>query len=89
MYDRDKLISSIMKAVNKTDINLQDINDIISELEISWMKNKKGVTSKRIWKDIIEKFKDISKVAAIRYASVYLSFKNEDNFIEFIKDKMI
>jgi len=48
MYDRDKLISSIMKAVNKTDINLQDINDIISELEISWMKNKKGVTSKRI-----------------------------------------
>jgi len=40
MYDRDKLVGSIIKAVNKTDISLQDINDIISELELSWMKNK-------------------------------------------------
>ena len=89
MYDRDKLVGSIIKAVNKTDISLQDINDIISELELSWMKNKNWVTSKRIWKDIIEKLKDINKVAAIRYASVYHSFKNENDFIEFIKDKMI
>jgi len=85
IYDRDKLINSIQKAINKTNVSIQDINDIVSDLEIDWMKNKNWVTSKRIWKDIIEKFKNINKVAAIRYASVYHSFKDEDDFIEFIQ----
>lgn len=88
LYDKDKLINSIEKAVNKTDIDLQKINDMLSELELSWMKNKNWVTSKRIWKDVMEELKSINKVAAIRYASVYHSFKDEDDFINFI-DKEI
>jgi len=88
LYDKDKLINSIEKAVNKTDIDLQKINDMLSELELSWMKNKNWVTSKRIWKDVMEELKSINKVAAIRYSSVYYSFKDEDDFIKFI-DKEI
>lgn len=88
LYDKDKLINSIEKAVNKTDIDLQKINNILSELELVWMKNKNWVTSKRIWKDVIEKLKDINKVSAIRYASVYYSFKDEDDFIKFIQNEI-
>lgn len=88
LYDRDKLIKSIIKAANKTDFSLKEINNIVSELELSWMKNKNGITSKRIWKDIIEELKNINKVAAIRYASVYLSFKDEKDFIKFIQDEI-
>ena len=88
LYDRDKLMDSIMKAINKTDVSIQEINAMVSELELSWMKNKNWITSKRIWKDIIDKLKHINKVSAIRYASVYYSFSDEEDFIEFIKNNM-
>jgi len=86
LYDRNKLEKSIIKAINKTNIDIWQIEDMISNLEFEWMKNKKWVSSKRIWKDVINKLKNLSYVAMIRYASVYYWFQNKDDFVEFIKN---
>lgn len=88
LYDRDKLIKSILKAIKKTDVNYQDIHRIVSDLELTRMTNKIWVSSKRIWKDVMESLKNISKVAAIRYASVYLWFEQADDFVEFINTEI-
>jgi len=85
-YDRDKLEKSILKSINKTDIDIIQIEKILSDLEFEWMKNKKWVTTKRIWKDVIEKLKNLSFVATIRYASVYYWFQNKEDFKNFINE---
>lgn len=84
LYDRNKLITSIMKSLNKTDISLNKINEMVSNLETWWLKNKNWITTKRIGKEIMNSLKEINKVAAIRYASVYLSFKDKKDFLDFI-----
>ena len=83
-YDRDKLEKSILKAVNKIDINVETIENMLTELESDWIKNKKWVTSKRIWKDVLEKLEKLNDVAAIRYASVYYWFKSKEDFLDYI-----
>jgi len=83
-YDREKLENSLLKAIIKTDIDVKKLDEIVTELELKWMKNKNWVSSKKIWKDILEKLEQLDKVAAIRYASVYYKFKSKDDFIRYI-----
>ncbi len=85
MYDRNKLNSSIIKAFNKRNIDMEKIENMINELENEWASNKTWITSKRIWKDILNKLKYIDEVAYVRFASVYHNFENIKNFMEFIK----
>jgi transcriptional repressor NrdR len=85
MYDRNKLNSSIIKAFNKRNIDMDKIETMINELENEWASNKTWITSKRIWKDILNKLKYIDEVAYVRFASVYHNFESIKNFMEFIK----
>ena len=72
-YDREKLEDSIIKATNKRNISLEQIGSIIDRLENIWSVHDK-ITSKQIWKDVLEELKRLDKVAYIRFASVHLNF---------------
>ncbi|MCT4617727.1 MAG: transcriptional regulator NrdR [Candidatus Gracilibacteria bacterium] len=86
LYDREKVKKSIYLTCNKRDIDPEIIDTMISDLESQWGGNKKGVTSKRIGKDILCELKKIDKVAFIRYASVYHNFETPEDFVEFINE---
>ncbi len=87
-YDYEKLENSILKAINKTSLNIEQLENMLTELESEWIKNKKWVTSKRIWKDILKKLEQLNEVAAIRYASVYYNFTSKDDFINYISNNL-
>jgi transcriptional regulator NrdR family protein len=65
-------------------LDVEQIENMLVELEAEWVKNKKWVTSKRIWKDVLDKLEKLNQVAAIRYASVYYGFKNKEDFFNYI-----
>ena len=77
-----------MKAFNKRSIDYAMIEQIINDLENEWASNKKGITSKRIGKDILNKIKYIDEVAYIRFASVYNNFENTKQFLDFVKNEL-
>lgn len=85
-YDKDKLEDSILKAVNKRNISINSINDLIRKMEFKWW-NRNEITSKEIWKDVLDALYSLDEVAYIRYASVHLNFENASDFIEFINKK--
>jgi transcriptional repressor NrdR len=60
---------------------------MISDLENLWASNKSGVTSKRIWRDVLSALIELDEVAYIRYASVHLNFETAKDFIEFINKR--
>jgi transcriptional repressor NrdR len=64
------------------------IEQMINELENEWASNKKGITSKRIWKDILHRLKDVDDVAYMRFASVYHKFDTAQDFVDFIKSEL-
>lgn len=86
-YEREKLFDSILKATNKRNIGILEINNLIDKLENSWSK-KSEISSKQIWKDVLEELKKLDEVAYIRYASVHLNFETSIDFMEFIKEKL-
>ncbi|MDD2907908.1 MAG: transcriptional regulator NrdR [Candidatus Gracilibacteria bacterium] len=85
-YDKDKLEDSILKAVNKRNISINSINDLIRKMEFKW-GNRNEITSKEIGKDVLDALYSLDEVAYIRYASVHLNFENASDFIEFINKK--
>lgn len=87
LYDRSKLERSIMRACNKRNIQPEEIDHVINQLEIEWAMNKKGITSKRIGKDVLRKLKDLDEVAMLRFASVYNQFDSHNDFGEFIAEE--
>jgi len=85
-YFRNKLEDSILKATNKRNLSVAIINDLIRQLEFKW-SNKTEITSKDIWKDVLNALTVLDEVAYVRYASVHLNFETADDFVDFIKKR--
>jgi transcriptional repressor NrdR len=74
-FSRDKLKSGIKVACAKRPVAAADIERIAGEVEAELQQLGKAEVSSRIVGDsVIEKLKDLDKVAYIRYATVYLGF---------------
>ncbi len=87
-YIRDKLQGSIIKATNKRNLSVETISDLVKALEFKWW-NKSVITSKNMWRDVLDALLELDEVAYIRYASVHLNFETAKNFIEFINKRII
>ena len=79
-YDRSKLERGIWSACGKRPVTQNDIDDLINKLEEGWRANKKTITSQKMGNDVMETLKKLDHIAYIRFASVYRSFKDVDEF---------
>ncbi|HHF6204800.1 TPA: transcriptional regulator NrdR [Haemophilus influenzae] len=89
-FNEDKLRSGIQYALEKRPVSADDvekaINHIILQLRAT---GEREVPSKLVGKLAMNELKKLDKVAYIRFASVYLSFDDIDQFtieIEKLKD---
>lgn len=85
-FDRNKLRTGIVRACYKTPISIEEIEKIVSEIEQE-IRGKEGIEieSKEIGKMTAEKLKPLSKVAYIRFASVYREFEDIGDFKKELK----
>ena len=80
IFDRNKLMSGIMKACEKRPVNAEDIvNEIENELH-NMLSNE--ITTKEIGELVMDKLKARDEVAYVRFASVYREFTDLDTFIK-------
>lgn len=82
IYSRDKLEQGIWLACGKRPVTKEQIDEMVNELEDKWSSNKKTVASQTIGNDLAEALKKLDHIAYIRFASVYRSFKDVDEFKE-------
>lgn len=86
IFDRNKLLSGVLKACHKRPVDPEMIvNEVEQELHNS-MKNE--VSTQEIGEMIMLKLKNCDEVAYVRFASVYREFKDVDTFLKEIKDLM-
>jgi transcriptional repressor NrdR len=81
-YSRTKLENGIWAACGKRPVTKLDIDEIINKLEEKWSANKKEVSSQKVGNDVMEVLRKLDHIAYIRFASVYRSFKDVDEFKE-------
>lgn len=86
-FDRNKIITGLLKAIEKRPIDPDIIEDMVSELERDLQeRGEREVQSKEIGERLINKLHQIDEVAYVRFASVYRSFKDVNQFMDELKD---
>ncbi len=86
IFDRNKLLSGVLKACHKRPV---DAEAIVNEVEQDLYNNMKTeITTSEIGEIVMLKLKDLDQVAYVRFASVYREFKDVDTFLKEIKELM-
>jgi transcriptional repressor NrdR len=85
-FDRQKLLSSLIKACEKRPIALDTIeeavNSVILDLE---SEQDREISTKHIGAKVMERLHAVDPVAYVRFASVYRRFEDIGEFIEEIQ----
>ena len=80
-YLREKLNGSLHIALRKRPVSTEQIDSAIERIEDKLMNSGlREVTSGRIGELVMRELKKLDKVAYVRFASVYRSFEDIDEF---------
>ena len=86
IFDRNKLLSGVLKACQKRPVDAEAVvNEVEQELH---NQMRTDITSTEIGELVMLKLKEHDQVAYVRFASVYREFKDVDTFLKEIKDLM-
>lgn len=92
VFDRNKILSGVLRACEKRPVSPTEIEELVTNIEKE-LQNKmiKEVKSNEIGEMVIEGLKEIDEVAYVRFASVYRQFRDIESFMdeleELIKNK--
>ncbi len=84
MFDKNKLLSGVLKACQKRPVNAEEIvSDIETELQNTLTQE---INSRELGEMVMRRLKDADKVAYVRFASVYREFKDIETFFAELKE---
>ena len=80
LFDKQKLLSGVLKATQKRPVDAVSlVNEIEAELQNTL---RQEVTSMELGEMVMKKLKERDEVAYVRFASVYREFKDIDTFLQ-------
>ncbi len=84
LFDKQKLLSGVLKATEKRPVDaVVLVNEIEAELQNTL---RQEVTSTEIGEMVMRKLKERDEVAYVRFASVYREFKDIDTFLKELRE---
>jgi len=82
-FNRDKLMTGLLRACEKRPVSFDTLDNMIDEIEVNIQNSlDREVSSERIGELVMEKLKKIDEVAYVRFASVYRQFKDINTFMD-------
>jgi len=86
-FDRNKMLSGLMRACEKRPVSAQTLEQIVDNIQAEIQNTMdREVQSSRIGELAMEGLKDIDGVAYVRFASVYRQFKDINSFMDELKN---
>jgi transcriptional repressor NrdR len=85
-YDREKLISGLQKAVEKRPVSMDQLEALVAEVEARVLeRGEKEVPSSLLGEEVMRRLRALDQVAYVRFASVYRSFRDIEEFMDELK----
>jgi transcriptional repressor NrdR len=82
-----KLRASMQLALRKRPVSVEQIDDAMERIQEQLLASaQREVASSRLGELVMRELKRIDKVAYVRFASVYRSFEDVDEFRKLIRD---
>ena len=81
-FNRDKLMTGLLRACEKRPVSIDTLDNMIDEIETTLQNSlDREVSSEKIGQLVMEKLKKIDEVVYVRFASVYRQFKDINTFM--------
>jgi transcriptional repressor NrdR len=86
-FDRGKLLRGLVVATVKRDVSSQQLEDLIDDVESELHNSfRYEITARQLGDMVLHRLRDLDKVAYVRFASVYKSFQDLDEFTRELKE---
>ena len=85
-FDREKVLAGLLKACEKREISVKTLEGVADKVETMVHENTdREVPSVEVGEYLMERLRELDKVAFVRFASVYKDFKDVDQFLFTLK----
>jgi transcriptional repressor NrdR len=86
-FSKDKIFRGLQAASQKRPVSLNQIESVVERIA-SWVisRGENEISSRLIGKKVMAEVKQLDDVAYIRFASVYRTFKDVQEFVETLED---
>jgi len=86
-FERQKVLTGLMHACEKRPVSIGKLEQIVNQAESFVIDSpERERTTKEIGELLMQELKKLDKVAYVRFASVYLDFKDVREFMAELKD---
>jgi len=86
-FDRKKILSGVIKACEKRPVPLEQIEELVNDLEREIAREfDREVPAIEIGERVMRRLHELDEVAYVRFASVYRSFKDINQFMKELRE---
>ncbi len=89
-YSKEKLLKGIQAACQKRPVSLSQMESLVEKISL-WFLNRqeKEISAQLIGQKVMQELKQLDDVAYIRFASVYRTFKDVQEFVETLDEPLV
>lgn len=85
-FDREKVLAGLLRACEKRPVAMKSLESVVDRVEVMVHESPdREVPADQIGEFLMERLKELDKVAFVRFASVYRDFKDVDQFMATLK----
>lgn len=89
-YDREKLLTGLIKACEKRPVSRDQLEKLVEDVEsATFGKFKHEIQSDELGNEIIDRLQALDEVAYVRFASVYRQFRDINEFMNEITSILV
>lgn len=82
-FNEDKLLAGLTKALEKRPVGIEKIEEAIVRIKANLRSTgEREIQSRDVGEQVMKELRDLDEVAFVRFASVYRSFKDLNEFRE-------
>ena len=86
-FERKKILNGVIKACEKRPVPLEKIEELVNELEKEISREfDREVPAVEIGERLMRRLHELDEVAYVRFASVYRSFKDINEFLKELRE---
>ena len=88
-FSREKLMAGLMTSSKKRPVPTAALEDICNEVEAMLQESvDRELATEKVGAHVMQRLKDLDKVAYVRFASVYRQFEDVTDFLDELKTLM-
>ena len=86
-FDRQKVLSGLLKACEKRPISMGRLAELVNQVEAKVTDSPdREIATTEIGNYLMERMRELDKIAYVRFASVYRDFQDEEAFFNELKN---